>query len=148
MTKATIERALGADWLVPVLDDHNRDHFTRGVLVVQACRDCGKAQQPPEDICRSCRGRDLAPRECRGEGTVESKAIVRHAVHPALASRVPYVVVLVSLPDAPGVRLVGNLVGEHAERVAIGAKVRVVFERTVESDSGQSLLIPQWQLAD
>jgi hypothetical protein len=41
---------------------------------------------------------------------------------------VPYVVVLVELPDANGVRLVGNLVDPPAGPVEIGADLVPVFE--------------------
>jgi uncharacterized OB-fold protein len=144
-----ITRVLGDEWLVPVLDDTNRDYFTRGALMVQACRDCGTAQHPPEDVCRACGSHALTPRDSAGTGRIESAAVVHHPVHPALAAQVPYVVVLVALDDAPGVRLVGNLVTDDAgTRAPIGARVRVTFEHAVDSESGTTLSIPQWRLAD
>ena len=47
----------------------------------------------------------LAPR-----GTVASYTVIHYAAHRALADAVPYTVVLVSLDDAPQLRVVGDLV--------------------------------------
>jgi uncharacterized OB-fold protein len=58
---------------------------------------------------------------------------------------VPYAVVLVSLDDAPGVRLVGNVLNRAPDGVAIGDPVRVAFEETRDPDSGETLRIPQWE---
>src|SRR6185369_8300142 len=131
-----ISRILGSAWLLPVLDDHNRAYFTAGELMVQSCRACGRAQHPPEDLCRACGSHDVAPRASAGRGRVESVVVVHRAVHPALKDRVPYAVVLVSLDDAPGVNLVGNVHGTDPHDVKIGARVRVVFEEVTDPVSG------------
>ena len=70
---------------------------------------------------------------------------MHRAVHPALRDRVPYAVLVVSLDDAPGVNLIGNVHGATPE---IGARVRVTFEEATDPDSGERLLIPQWELAE
>jgi uncharacterized OB-fold protein len=114
--------------------------------MVQCCRACGRFQHPPEDLCRSCASHDVAPRASVGRGRVESVAVVHRAVHPALKDRVPYAVVLVSLDDVPGVNLVGNVGGVKPDGIEIGARVRVVFEEVTHPDSGERLLIPQWEL--
>jgi hypothetical protein len=49
-------------------------------------------------------------------------------VHPALKDHGPYVVVLVELPEAGNVRMIGNLVGDPLQTVEIGAPVEAVFE--------------------
>ena len=141
-----MDRALGNDWLLPVLDAHNRAYFTAGELMVQSCKACGHDQHPPEDLCRSCGSHDVAPRRSNGVGRVESAVVVHRAVHPLLSDRVPYVVVLVSVDDAPGVNLVGNIRGSQKHEVEIGARVRVVFEEATDPESGERLLIPQWEL--
>jgi uncharacterized OB-fold protein len=142
---ATMNRVLGDGWLLPVLDEHNRSYFTAGELMIQACRACGSFQHPPEDLCRSCGSHDVAPRASAGRGRVESVIIVHRAVHPALKDHVPYIVVLVSVDDAPGVNLVGNVRGAKPHDIAIGARVRVVFEEVTHPDGGERLLIPQWE---
>jgi len=139
-------RVLGDDWLLPLLEPHNRAYFTMGTLVVQACRACGHAQHPPEDLCRRCGSHDVGPRPSAGLGRIESVAIVHHPVHRLLADRVPYAVVLVAIDDAPGVRLLGNVRGAAPGEIPIGARVHVVFEEARDPDSGERLLIPQWEL--
>lgn len=139
-------RYFGDDWLLPVLDAHSRAYFSTGELMVQACRACGHAQHPPEDLCRACGSHDVGPRRSDGRGRIESVAIVHHAVHPLLKPRVPYAVVLVSIDDAPGVSLLGNVIGAHTSELRIGTRVSVTFEQAVDPDSGERLLIPQWQL--
>jgi hypothetical protein len=139
-------RFLGDGWLLPVLDEQNRAYFTGGELMVQACRDCAHAQHPPEDLCRACGSHDVGPRCSEGRGRIESIAVVHQAVHPQLKPRVPYAVVLVSIDDAPGINLLGNVVNAAPSELCIGARVRVVFEEVVDLDNGERLLIPQWAL--
>jgi len=140
-------RHLGDDWLLPALDDRNRAWFTSGQLGLQQCRRCQRVQFPPEDVCRACGSAELGTKASAGRGVVESVAVVHHAVHPALKSRVPYAVVLVALDDAPHVRLLGNVLNRAPGEIAIGARVRVVFEDAVDPDTGEALLLPQWEVA-
>ena len=51
---------------------------------------------------------------------------------------------LVELPDAGNVRMVGNLLGDPTQAVPIGADVEGVFEHHRKSTPPYSLL--QWQL--
>jgi uncharacterized OB-fold protein len=145
MTQAK-PRILGDDWLLPALDARNRDWFSSGRLALQACTRCRAVQFPPEDACRSCGSFELGSRESAGLGRVESVAVVHHPVHPALRAHVPYAVVLVSLDDAPGVNLLGNVLNRAPGQVAIGERVRVAFEEVRDPDSGETLRIPQWEV--
>ena len=140
------ERYLGNDWILPSLTPHSTPFFTAGTIQIQCCEDCNHAQHPPDDICYACQGRNLSFRAMPGTGRVESKAIVRHAVHPALADRIPYVIAIVSVDGAPGCSVPGNVVDCDPEDVAIGQKVRAVFEEAVDPDSGTALRIPQWKI--
>jgi uncharacterized OB-fold protein len=69
---------------------------------------------------------------------------VHHAVHPLLRAQVPYAVVLVALDDAPHIRLLGNVLNRAHDGLAIGDRVRVVFEDVKDPESGELLRIPQW----
>ena len=139
-------RFLGDDWLLPALDDRNRGWFTSGELRFQQCKSCERVQFPPEDVCRGCGNFELGTRTCAGRGVVESVAVIHHAVHPALKSRVPYAVALVALDEAPHVRLLGNVLNRAPNEIAIGARVRVVFESAKDPESGEALRIPQWEI--
>jgi hypothetical protein len=139
-------RVLGSGWALPALDDWNRDFFTAGVLKLQQCRGCLHIQHPPEEVCESCQGDAFTTFESAGTGRVESVAVVHHPVHPALSAQVPYAVVLVSVHDAPGILITGNVVGSPPGDVRIGNAVRVVFESEVDPNSGVELKIPQWEV--
>jgi uncharacterized OB-fold protein len=139
-------RFFGDDWMLPALDARNRDWFTAGRLALQACARCDAVQFPPEDACRRCGSFELGTRPVSGAGRVESVAVVHHAVHPLLRAAVPYAVVLVGLDDFPHVRLVGNVTNRAHDAVAIGDRVRVVFEEVRDPDGGEMLRIPQWEV--
>jgi uncharacterized OB-fold protein len=141
-----VSRFLGEDWLLPALDAKNHAWFTSGRLALQACVRCAALQFPPEDACRSCGSFELGTRAVSGRGTVESVAVVHHAVHPLLRPRVPYAVALVGLEDAPHVRLLGNVLNRTHGEVAIGDRVRVAFEELSDPESGETLRIPQWEV--
>ena len=139
-------RILGEHWLLPRLDAHNRDFFTAGVLTLQQCTRCTHVQHPPEDVCEACGSFDFGRFVSAGKGRIESVAVVTQAVHPLLADRVPYAIVLVSVDDAPGVLVAGNVAGTAPDAVAIGDRVRVVFEEATDPRTGVELRIPQWQI--
>src|SRR5947209_6202104 len=110
------------------LDTAYWDAARRHELVVQRCNACGGHQFGPEWLCYRCRSFDLGWQRVSGKGRIFSWERVWYPVHPALAQAVPYVVVLVELPDADHVRMVGNLLGDPMQEVAIGAEVEAVFE--------------------
>ena len=114
-------------------------------LRVQRCNDCGNWQHAPEWICHGCHSFDLGFETVEPEGVIYSWERSWHPVHPALGERVPYLVVLVELPQAGGVRMVGNLVGDPEQDVPIGATVQAVFEDHPDSDPTYTLV--QWELA-
>lgn len=113
---------------------------------IQRCRACRGWQWGPEWICHRCRSDDLAFEPVPGEGVVYSYERVWHPVHPALKDQGPYLIVLVSLPQADDVRLVGNLLGDPRRNVDIGAPVRAVFEHHSQAQPPYTLL--QWQRSD
>jgi uncharacterized protein len=141
-----MKRVLGESWPLPALDARNRAFFTAGVLTLQQCERCGHVQHPPEDVCESCQSFELGSFESRGEGRVESVAVVVQPVHPLLADRVPYAIVLVSVADAPGILVAGNVVGREPDSVEIGDPVRVVFAEVTDPRTGDQLKIPQWEV--
>jgi uncharacterized protein len=113
----------------------------RHELVVQRCKDCETFQFGPEWICHKCRSSNLGWQRVSGRGRVYSWERVWHPVHPALKDACPYMVMLVELPDAGNVRMVGNLAGDPRADLPIGAAVEAVFE---DHPEGHSLV--QWKL--
>lgn len=114
-----------------------------GRLLLQRCGGCGRFQWGPEWLCHRCLGFDLGYAEVEPRGTIYSHQRVWHPVHPALAQHGPYVIVLVELPHADHVRLVGNLLGDPLQPLEIGAAVSGVFEHHAEREPPFSLL--QWR---
>ena len=114
----------------------------QGRLLVQRCAACGTWQFAPEWICHQCRAFDPAWVEVAPRGRIYSWERVWHPAHPALASHGPYLAVLVELPHAGGVRMVGNLLGDPQQEVVIGCAVRGVFEHHHEAQPAYTLL--QW----
>ena len=64
-------------------------------------------------------------------------------IRPALADGCPYMVVLVELPHAGNIRMVGNLLGEPRDPITIGDDVEAVFEHHNDEDPPYTLV--QWQ---
>ena len=83
--------------------------------------------------------------ETPAEGIIYSHERVWHPVHPALAEQGPYVIVLVELPAADRVRIVGNLLGDPRQELVIGAPVSGVYEHHLDNDPPYTLL--QWVLS-
>ncbi len=119
----------------------------RHELLVQRCNACENWQWGPEHICYNCHSfDDLTYERVSGRGVIYSWERSWYPVHPALADRLPYLVVLVELPDAGNVRMVGNLLGDPEQEVPIGGEVEAVFEDH-EGDGGPYTLV-QWRLVE
>ena len=120
-----------------------------GKLVVQRCRGCGKYQWGPEWVCHRCHSFDLGWAEVAPRGKIWSWQRPHHPVHPALNGHGPYTIVLVELPHADGVRMVGNLLGSPPgppdAPVTIGAAVEAVFEP--HDNASPPFTLVQWRLA-
>jgi uncharacterized OB-fold protein len=120
-------------------------------LVVPRCPRCGRWVWQPRPLCPACHATDLVWTEVSGEARVVSWTVIHPPVLPVWAERVPFVVLLVELADAPGVRMVGQLVDDagqllrtdgRAEGVAEGARVAL---RWRVDEAGQTL--PAWTVA-
>jgi uncharacterized OB-fold protein len=112
----------------------------REELMVQRCNACSGWQWGPEWICHRCHSFDLGWVPVEGRGRIYSWERVWHPVHPALKDHGPYIVVLVELPDAGNIRMIGNLVGDPEQEVTIGAEVEAVFEHHRDADPVYSLV--------
>ena len=118
------------------------DGLRRDELLIQRCQDCQRFQWLPEWLCHRCHSTHLEFATVAPHGTVYSWYRAWNPRHPALAGVSAYLVVLVALAEAPGVRLVGNLLGDPMRDPTIGAAVCGVFEHHPE----HSLL--QWRLRE
>ena len=114
-----------------------------GRLMVQRCAVCSTWQFGPEWICHQCHAFDVAWQEVEPRGTLYSWERVWHPVRPNLKDHGPYLVILVELPHAGHIRLIGNLLGDPRQEVVIGAAVEGVFEHHNDAKPPYSLL--QWR---
>ena len=113
-------------------------------LLVQRCPHCRTWQFGPEWLCHHCHAFDAEWTKVEPRGRIFSWERVWHPAHAALRQHGPYIAVLVELPQAGGVRMVGNLLGDPMQMVTIGAEVEGMFEHHPDSDPAYSLL--QWRM--
>jgi len=148
----------GLTLLVPDNDSEWMEYFAHARahrLMVRKCGACGLMRYPPTHACPWCTELAWSWQEVSGRGTIHSYEIVVHAIQPGFRDVTPYSVVLVELDEQRGVptpdealRVVANLVKpdgtmEDEKNVAIGKRVRVVFE-----DLADHLALPQFTLTD
>ncbi len=110
-------------------------------LLLQRCRDCGVLRFFPRYLCTACGSEHVEWAEASGRGTVHSFTIVHRAAFPEFQARTPYVVALIDLEEGP--RMMTNIVGRDALKVAIGDAVTVTFEARGTEDAK----VPQFQRA-
>ena len=95
---------------------------------IQRCNACRAYQWGPDVICHHCHSFNVGFEPVAPRGTIFSWQRTWHPIHPALVDRVPYVVLVVELDEAPGIYLLGNRVGDQKAPVEIDAPVEAVFE--------------------
>jgi uncharacterized OB-fold protein len=113
---------------VRIAVNHTTEHFWEAAkqrrLVAPQCGDCGTFRMPPTPFCPNCRSRAVNWVELSGEATVYSFAVVHG--FPGMPDLLLLPAVL-DLPDAPGARLVANIVDIVPADVTIGMTVHVDF---------------------
>ncbi len=75
-----------------------------------------------------------------GTGLVAAFVIVHRAFDPGFEGKVPYVIAHITLDGADDVTIIGNVVADPLDAVAVGRRVAVKFR-----DVG-SVTLPQFQL--
>ena len=111
-------------------------------LTIPTGVNCGTFRFPPGPFCYACQHQDVEQVQVPGTGTVYTFTVARHGVVPALAAFVPYVVAVIELDGAPGVRVIGNIVESDPEAVEVGSRVEVAWD-----DVTDEVTIPRYRLA-
>jgi uncharacterized OB-fold protein len=114
-----------------------------GELRVQRCQGCGTWCWTPAWRCGTCGSTDLAWEVTPARGTVYSWIRTWQAFSPEMAPVVPYVNVLVELPEAGSRRMHGILVGDE-DGLEIGAPVIGVIQAPSALTNDMAVL--RWQL--
>ena len=120
-------------------------------LVVQKCNGCGRWIWQPRPLCPTCHATDLAWTDVSGAARVVSWTVLHPPVLSVWQDKLPFVILLVELDDAPGVRMVGQLVDDAggllktdgtAEGIEFGSPLTLRFR---VDEAGQTL--PAWSIA-
>ena len=126
MSGRTQQRAVG---VAPAVTAENRRFWEaagRGELVVEYCGGCARHLFPPRGYCPGCGGRELDEVALAGPGVVYSFTVNWNAWQAAM--EVPFALVLVEFPEAPGVRLLGRLQQADLDDLRIGQAVSIGFD--------------------
>jgi uncharacterized OB-fold protein len=146
--------SVSGDLLLPAVDAVNEPFWEgtrRGELRIQQCAETGRLIFPPRPVSPWSPHREPTWTRVSGRGTIWSFAVPHPPLLPHFAALAPYNVILVALEEDPAVRLVGNLVTSAGGAInevdpgsiAIGARVRVVFERLTDA-----IHLPRWVAID
>ncbi len=96
-----------------------------GVLRIHRCRACRTWFHPPAPVCPECLSRDVGAEGTSGRATVKGFTINVQPWSPDM--KVPYVIAIVAIDDAPGVQITTRLVDIEPAAVRIGLPVEVSF---------------------
>lgn len=118
---------------LPEIDDETRpfwDGTREQQLRLQKCVRCGHIRYPISRNCPDCleKGHEWVPMS--GRGQVWSSIVFHQVYDKAFADDVPYNVALIQLDEGP--RMFSNVVGVPPGEVAVGDRVRVVFDPVTE----------------
>ncbi len=110
-------------------------------LVVQRCTSCEHTRLPPAPVCPECRCDEADWQELSGRGEVYTYTLVHRPL--AADQDLPFVIAVIALEGAGGVRMISNLVDVAPEDLAIGLPVEIVWE-----DMSADLAIPRFRPAE
>jgi uncharacterized protein len=111
------------------------DNALQAKLSAAKCQHCGTCHLPPQPYCFSCLCREYEWIELPGTGTIYTFTVIRHPLRPQLADAVPYVSAIIELDgtQGAGARLQANIIDCDPDKIRIGDKVEVVFERVSDT---------------
>lgn len=114
----------------------------RRELRIQRCADCGVFRHPPLPGYPAC----ASPRDewplIEGAARVFSHTTVHHPAMPQVAGDVPYNVVVVEFEDAPGARIISNVLDAAHDVIEIGVALELVFDEVADD-----VVLPRFRLA-
>lgn len=109
-------------------------------LVVQRCTGCGHMRLPPAPLCPECRSPNADWKNLSGRGEVYTYTVVHRPL--AAGQALPFVIAVIALEGAGGVRLISNLVEADPGAITIGMPVELVWE-----DMSADLAVPRFRPA-
>jgi uncharacterized OB-fold protein len=126
-----------------IMDDPHADPFTQpfwsaaleGRVTAEECTECGLRLLPATPRCYRCQNNKFRTVDLPGTGSIYSFIVVRHPLRPSLKEVVPYVSAVVELDgtQGEGARMVVNVIDCDPDKVAIGDRVRIVFDKVSDT---------------
>lgn len=120
---------------VPIPDPISAPYWENakaGRLTVQGFEGLDVLQHPPgptpEIVGGGPEGAVPVAVEVSGKGTLYSFTVLRQPFHPGFLDAIPLLIGLTELDDAPGVRIMTNVVEAEPDELFIGMPMEVVFE--------------------
>jgi uncharacterized OB-fold protein len=126
-------------------DLHTREFWeacARRELRFQRCGGCGAFRHPPLTGCPHCGSTESGWVRVRGRGRVFSHTTVHHPAIPQVQGDVPYNVVVVEFDDAPGARVISNVLDAPQDAVRVGLELDLVWD---EPQPG--VVLPRFRIA-
>ena len=109
-------------------------------LRLQRCDNCGAHRFYPSAACHKCASEHYIWVPVTGRGTVYTWTVIRRALDPVWAARVPFTVVVVAV-DVPGRPLIpGTLLDCAPDAVTAEMPVEIFFQ-----DLNDEITLPCWQ---
>ncbi len=107
-------------------------------LVVQRCGECSHLRLPPAPVCPQCRSAEADWQEISGKGKLYTFTVVHRPV--AADQALPFVIAVIELEGAQGLRMISNIVDTPPEELEIGMALEVVWE-----DMSPDLAVPRFR---
>lgn len=112
-------------WTAPFWDAAREER-----LVIARCPSCRSWRMPPTPFCPTCQHKGIDWEEVAPKGMLFSWTVVRRAPDPTYS--VPWIVAVVELGQAGGVRLVSNILNTPACDLRIGMELEVIWDHRAD----------------
>ncbi len=112
-------------------DVHTREYWdfcAKRELRFQRCGDCSAFRFPPLTGCRDCGSTEVEWVAVTGQARVFSYTVVHHPAIPDVQGEVPYPVVAVEFDDAPGVRLISNVLDIGIDEIEVEMELELAWD--------------------
>lgn len=123
---------------LPAIDELSRPFWEAAhqqQLVVQRCRECHYFNHPPRTVCDVCQSQQLAFEPVSGKGSIYSFSVMHQKNIAGFENQIPYLNIIVELDEQPRLFMVANLPGSERNKIKIGGRVEVYFEKVNEEIS-------------
>ena len=131
---------------LPLVDEVTRPYWEaakKHILVMQHCSKCGHYNYPPASFCARCASQDLTFVKVSGFGTLWAYSVIHDPRVHGFEDKVPYMVLCVTIDEAPGNLMITGLMDSDPKKVKVGARVQVAFE-----DVNDEISLPHFKLVD